>query len=137
MENKLTSFLFNRIGIGNYQKFLDISSFRHKLTAANVANVSTPGFESKDIDFKAELAKIGDRSNHLAGTITHSSHIPTGHHSNRAPKVHSDKIHDGDMNSVDIDREVPKMAQNELQYTIAARLLERKFSGLKKVISSR
>ncbi len=137
MDNKLSGYLFNKIGVADSKRFLDLTSLRHKLISSNVANVSTPGYEACDVDFKGELSKAFGKSNGLAGTVTNPAHIPTGHHAARAPKVERSRVASGDVNSVDIDREVPKMAENELMYTIAARLLEKKFTGLRKAITSK
>jgi len=137
MENKLASFLFESAGVNRYRRFLDLSSLQHKLVSSNVANVSTPGYRSLDIDFKGELAKSSGQTNRLAGTLTDVNHIPLGQHPEKMPVVNHAKVAKGDLNSVDIDREVPKMAQNELEFTTAARLLQKKFDGMRKAITSR
>lgn len=137
MENKIASFLFQATGVDRARRFLDLASLRHKLVSSNVANVATPGYESLDIDFKTELAKSSQRTSNLAGFTTHANHIPLGQHQERVPEIGNTRVAAGDLNSVDIDREVPKMAQNELQYTIGARLLKNKFDALRKVITSR
>jgi flagellar basal-body rod protein FlgB len=135
MESKLANFLFEATGVQRYRRFLDIASMRHKLISGNVANVSTPGYKSQDIDFKAELAKSAKKSGNLAGSVTHAGHIPLGSHPERTPEIHKARVRGSDMNSVDIDKEVPKMAQNELEFTIGARLLKKKFEGLRKAIN--
>ncbi len=137
MESKLSNFLFNATGVGRCRQFLDLASLRHKLISGNVANVSTPGYQSQDIDFKSELAKSSGQTNRLAGTVTHQGHIPLGQHPGRLPEINGTKVTRGDLNSVDVDIEVPKMAQNELEYTIGARLLKMKFDGIRKAITSR
>jgi flagellar basal-body rod protein FlgB len=136
MENKLTSFIFEKVGVNNYQKFMDLASTRHKLVSGNVANVSTPGYKAQDIDFKGELAKIGNKGSHLEGTVTHAGHIPTGNSAERSAKVTRERVAAGDINSVDIDQEVTKMAQNELLFSVGARLLKMKFDGLRNAIKS-
>lgn len=137
MENKLSQFIFDKIGVPDYKKYLDLSSLRHKLISGNVANVTTPGYEARDIDFQKEFDRATSRTNELAGTLTNSKHIPLGQHKDRAPKVNGAKVQGDDMNSVNIDKEASKMAQNELLYTIGARLLQRKFDGLQKAINSK
>jgi flagellar basal-body rod protein FlgB len=137
MDNKLTNYVFDKIGVANFGKFLDLSSLRHKLVASNVANVSTSGYKARDIDFQAELNRATGKTTHLAGTTTQSNHLPLGEHAERDPRILKEKVQLGDLNSVDIDREVPKMAQNELLYSIGARLLEKKFRGLEKAITSK
>lgn len=136
MESKLSDFLFKATGVNRYRQFLDLASVRHKLIAGNVANVSTPGFQSQDIDFKTELARLANTSSEISGTVTHANHIPLGQHPDRVPEVDRTKVARGDLNSVDIDIEVPKMAQNELEFTVGAKLLQMKFDGLKKAITS-
>ncbi len=137
MENKLTNFLFNGVGVPTYQKYLDLASLRHKLISGNVANVSTPGYESRDIDFQGEFKRATSTGSQLAGVTTHKAHIPTGNHEARAPKPIETKVQDGDMNSVDIDKEISNLAQNELRYTVGATMLQRKFENLRKVIQSK
>ena len=137
MDNKISQFIFEKVGISKNKKFLDLSSFRHKLISGNIANASTPGYKAKDIKFHDEFKKMTKAGNRLAGSVTQPSHIPTGSHENKAPEVEADKVKTGEMNSVDIDKEIPNLAQNELIYTVGATLLQRKFEGLRKVISSR
>jgi flagellar basal-body rod protein FlgB len=137
MENKIAQFLFNRSGIPNFKKYLDLSSFRHKLIGGNIANVSTPGYRSQDIDFHTEFNRITKDSNRLKGTLTHSSHLPTGSHEARAPRPDEARIEEDEMNSVDIDQEVSNLAQHELLFTVGATLLQRRFEGLRKAIQSR
>ena len=39
------------------EKVLDVTSQRHKLVVANMANVDTPGYHTKDLDFRSELRR--------------------------------------------------------------------------------
>ena len=68
MENKLTNFLFDGVGVPTYQKFLDLASIRHKLISGNVANVSTPGYKARDIDFDSEFERATKSGSNLAGS---------------------------------------------------------------------
>jgi flagellar basal-body rod protein FlgB len=137
MPNKLAQFMFERIGVPNFSKYLDLAAFRHKLISGNVANASTPGYNRRDIDFKAEFERMTGKSGNLAGMTTHRDHIPIGDHGLKPPEIHKAKIVEGDMNSVDIDREVATLAKNELMFSVGARLLQRKLDGLKNVITSK
>ena len=137
MPNKLAEFMFERIGVPNFGKYLDLAAFRHKLISGNIANASTPGYRRRDIDFKAEFEKMTDKSDHLVGMATHRDHISVGNHDVKPPEIYKAKIAEGDMNSVDIDREVSTLAKNELMFSVGARLLQRKLDGLKHVITSK
>jgi len=135
--NKLSGFMFEKLGVPDYQKYLDLSSLRHKLISGNVANASTPKYQSQDINFQEEFENATGKGNHLQGMTTHANHIPLGQHAGSDPKIESERVKAGDMNSVDIDHEMSNLAQNELRYTIGARLLQMKFAGLKKAITSK
>src|SRR5689334_3693082 len=38
-------------------RFLDLTVFRHSLITSNLANIDTPGFRTRDINFKQELER--------------------------------------------------------------------------------
>jgi len=137
MDNLLSKFVFEKIGIPTYRRFLDLAAFRHKLISGNVANVSTPGYRARDIDFKSEFAKMTQERNHLISRTTHPGHIRLGSHPTHPPDVLEEAVQQGEMNSVDIDREMSNLAQNELLFTTGARLLQKKFDGLRKAITSK
>ena len=137
MPNKLAEFMFTRVGVPTFGKYLDLTAFRHKLVSGNIANAATPVYKGRHIDFKVEFERLTGSSDHLSGMVTHPGHIPLGNHEARPPRVRGEKITGEEINSVDIDREVSTMAQNELLYTMGARLLQKKFNGLKKVITSK
>ncbi|MDX9858153.1 MAG: flagellar basal body rod protein FlgB [candidate division Zixibacteria bacterium] len=137
MENKLTQMIFSKVGVPQYRNFLNLTSLRHKLISSNVANVSTPGYESQGIDFQKEIQRANGNTSHLVGYTTDAGHLPLGQHPQKSPRVHSTNVEVGEMNSVDIDQEVTRMAENELMFTVAARLLQKKFDGLRKAITSR
>jgi flagellar basal-body rod protein FlgB len=137
MDNKLSQFMFDNIGVPKYQKYLNLASLKHRLISGNVANVSTPGYRAKDIDFKEEFARATAKTSQMAGAITHPGHIPLGQHEARPPEIEEERVQVDEMNSVDIDREVSNLARNELSYTIAARLIQKKFAGMRKAIRGR
>ena len=131
---KIADFLFKGVGVPKFETYLDLSAFKHKLTAGNIANAATPGYKSRSMDFQAEFERLSGESKHLPGKLTHPGHLPLGHHRYADPEVESQRPGPDDLNSVDIDHEVADMARNELQFTIAARLLAKKFQGLSRAI---
>ena len=44
--------------MGLLEKALDIRAFYHRILASNIANVETPGYKEKDIDFRKELDSL-------------------------------------------------------------------------------
>lgn len=137
MENGLSKFIFTKMGVPNFARYLDLGSFRQKLISGNMANAATPGYEAQGIDFEREYQRLTGSTNHLAGALTDANHIPLGEHAAKPPRVQMDKLEEGDVNSVDIDQEVANLAQNELQFTIGAELLKRKFDSMRNAITSK
>lgn len=137
MDNGISKFLFEKMGVPTFRKYLNLGSYRHKLIAGNMANASTPGFKAPGVEFQKEFERMTTQSNHLAGAITHEHHIPLGQHEARGPKVHEARIKSGDVNSVDIDAEVANLAQNELLFTVGAELLKRKFDSMRNAITNK
>lgn len=136
-DNSISKFLFDKMAVPSFRKYLNLGSFRHKLIAGNMANVATPGYKAEDIDFQKEFDRLTTQTGHVVGMLTDENHIPVGAHEAKAPKVNETKIKNGDVNSVDIDQEVADLAQNELLFTIGAELLKRKFDGMRNAITSR
>jgi len=136
-DTGLSKIIFDKIGVPTFRKYLSLGSFRHKLISGNMANISTPGYKAEDVKFQDEFARLTKQTNHVSGALTDPNHIPLGQHENKPPHVDKARIEDGDVNSVDIDREASNLAQNELLYTIGAQLLQKKFQGLKTAITSK
>ena len=138
MSNLIKNLVIDRSGIPLLKRFLDLSSIRHKLIAGNIANVSTPGYKSRDIDFLGELRKfVGDKE-HLMGMVTDPAHIPIGKSRTSPPeiKINNSKETNG-INNVDMDDEIANLAQNQIYYSVGARLLAKKFQALKTAIKSK
>jgi flagellar basal-body rod protein FlgB len=127
------------------ERSLDVRLVRHNLMASNVANVDTPGFRPKDVDFNAAMAAAADGENpsgdasvgltttdpsHLGiggGGIGSGGYMPLIEDSGQAPSF--------DGNRVDLDRTMVEMAKNGMQYGAAARAAARKLAILRYVIT--
>ncbi len=135
MSNILHKALFQNGLIPAYTKLADLASLRHKLVASNVANVNTPGYEKRTMEFDQELRKALDKPR-LAGAVTDKMHIELGNHPNRAPEIERVKKSENDtgINSVDIDQELADLAQNQITFEFGADMLARKFKSLKSAI---
>ena len=100
---------------------LDLTSARQNLVSQNVANVDTPGYKAKDIDFRQELQRA------LA-----DEQLPES-----APVVRevSGLIERPDGNNVSLDRESLLMAQNQLAFQVDVQLLRAEFNRLQQAIN--
>lgn len=105
---------------------MDVCEIRHRVLAGNLANVSTPNYIRKDIKFKDALKDAMD-----AGEL--------GRNSSFKPEIVSDKSKKADAtgNNVEMQDELAAISDNTLLYSMAAKLLSNKYTGLRKAISSK
>ena len=102
---------------------LDLTAQRQALTTQNVANVDTPGYHTRDIDFRSELqrAMVMEDADPM-GSTPFVREVPG-------------LVERPDGNNVSIDREGLLMAQNQLQFQTEAQLLHSEFNRLQEAIS--
>lgn len=130
--------LFDRAGIPLYEKLLKVASSAQKATASNIANVATPGYKAKSIDFKSEMKRLLNQKSSVAPATTDSRHISLGTPRNavRVKEIQSDHNTSG-VNNVDIEQEMMNLSENELIYKFGAGKLARTFGLLKMAIRGR
>lgn len=101
---------------------LDLHEARHNLIAENIANVETPGYRARDVDFREALQAA------FAEDAGRDAEPPT-------PLVDPTSAVKADGNSVDLDREMTRLSENALQIVTLSRLLAKKYSGLRETIA--
>jgi len=136
MPGQLQNILFGKTGLPRLQNALDLAATRQKLLTQNVANAETVGYKRKDINFQAELQAAIGSGGHLAMKTTRPGHVGAVEQT-RSPKVKEENIPAGQKTGVDIDREMVNVAQNLMEYNVAAKLVRQKFDGLKTAIRGR
>jgi flagellar basal-body rod protein FlgB len=93
------------------ERYLDLTALRQRLVSANLANVDTPRYRTRDIDFRAEL----ERAETWPVATT--------------PMVHGVRglIARPDGNNVSADRETLLLAETQLQFRMGVELLRGEF----------
>jgi len=121
--------------MGMLEKALDLSTRRHQLISANIANVDTPGYRTKDIDFAAALKQASDspESQTLGSLLGLNSGSDQLKQDPEVIETQGLAIRN-DGNNVNGDREMANLAENSLQYTLATQLLGREFSLIRSAI---
>jgi flagellar basal-body rod protein FlgB len=112
-------------------RFLDVNVARHKLIASNLANIDTPGYRTRDLDFRAELARI-DASDELGGewgSLNYASYAPV------ARPVRG-LLERPDGNNVSVERESLFMAETQMKFNLGVQLLKDEFHGISQAINS-
>lgn len=94
---------------------MDLLATRQRIVASNIANVDTPGYRAKDIDFQSEYR------NQMRGV---------------APAVVEVRGLQGknDGNTVSMDRETRLLAENALRFNVAASLLRSQIQAVRSAI---
>ena len=97
-------------------RYLDLAAAEAKLTAANMANVDTPGYQTRDVDFQAAMRQVMNEGGgpHLEPASLEVANLP------ERP----------DGNNVNIDRESMMMAETQLQYQMGVQLIKGEFHTL-------
>ena len=108
------------------ERSLDIAKLRHGVIASNVANLDTPGYRPKEINFDKALKDAQER-NPVDLTRTHPLHFG-------AQGGRYEISYEESGERVDIDQEMSRLAENNLRYQTDIEVLLRKFSMLKQGI---
>jgi flagellar basal-body rod protein FlgB len=101
-------------------KALDASTLRSKAIAENLANVQTPGYKRKEVDFEEQLRNALKAK--LAASQDQPGHMPAGKGIDLGkirPVVYEpeDPSLPGEVNNVDVDMEGAKLAENQIYYS--------------------
>jgi flagellar basal-body rod protein FlgB len=102
------------------ERFLDVSAMRQSIITTNVANVDTPGYQTRDVDFRGELVRA------MNGEDT----------SQTSPLVVPVRglVARPDGNNVSADREGLLLAEVQLQFKAATAVLRSEYAQLSTAI---
>jgi flagellar basal-body rod protein FlgB len=103
------------------ERFLNVTSDRQSLVVNNMANIDTPGYRTRDVNFRAEL----DRA---VGSPEETSMAPV------AQKV-AGLLQRPDGNDVSMDREGLVMAETQMQFRIGIQFIRSEFHRLVQAIN--
>jgi flagellar basal-body rod protein FlgB len=97
------------------QGYLQVTADRQQLVTTNMANIDTPGYHTKDIDFQSAIQQVMDQGQlRLQPASVSLNNLP------ERP----------DGNNVNIDRESMMMSETQLQYQMGVQLIKEEFHEL-------
>ena len=122
--------------LGVHAEALKIRGQRTEVLARNLANADTPGYQARDIDFRAALAAAGgagDAQTPVAMKATNANHISTAESSETSSphlkyRVPLAPALDG--NTVDVQMEQAAFAENAVRFQATLSFLSARFRGL-------
>ncbi|MFH1092030.1 MAG: flagellar basal body rod protein FlgB [Pseudomonadota bacterium] len=133
--------LFNRT-MDVMSKSLGLRLARHNICATNLANMDTPGYKVRDLDFESALQQaLTPPKGVLLPRLTQVGHMPQS-----SVKAAYDKAQGSVVSGVygpdetgedvlDIDQDMTKLSQNHLLYNATVQILAKEFEQLKYAIS--
>ena len=125
--------IYNYVNI--LDKAADASSFRNELISNNIANVSTPNYKRKDLNFENILqAELGGEKNLWTAVKNANMDLET-----LDPQVYTDNANLSyrlDGNNVDINTEEAYLAENQIKYQTLIDLMNQEFGRYKSAMSN-
>lgn len=125
VDSVLSDLLFTG---NNIERALDASWLRNNVISQNIANVDTPGYKRKTVQFEEFLnnemktGKIANGTSKISGNTTRIVEDP------------SDSSYRSDGNNVDIENEMALLAANSIRYNTLVQKMNGDFQKLRNVI---
>jgi flagellar basal-body rod protein FlgB len=118
-------------------KALDASNLRETVITNNLANVNTPGYKRREVDFESLLRQELDQTKweSLDEKIdnVNLNHLDAGVHYDMAAYSYDYRL---DGNNVDVDTENVELASEQLRYQLLANSVTQEFTRLSTAIGS-
>jgi len=111
-------------------RFLDVDVARYKLVTANLANIDTPGYHTRDLDFRAELRRAAAEA-----SATEQSGLAYASFSPVSRPVRG-LMERPDGNNVSVERESLLLAETQMKFNLGVELLKDHFHLISLAINS-
>jgi flagellar basal-body rod protein FlgB len=111
-------------------RFLDVDVARYQLVSRNMANIDTPGYRTRDLDFRAELRRAT-----VAAVAEENGQLTTASYSPVARQV-SGLMERPDGNNVSVEREGMLLAETQMKFNLGVQLLKQQFRLISLAINS-
>ncbi|MEF3254044.1 MAG: flagellar basal body rod protein FlgB [Deferribacterales bacterium] len=132
--------IFKNSVINDLSYALKVNSIKNDVISNNIANVDTPGYKAKKLEFKEVMEEYFSQGKKLPLKRTDSRHFPGSPNifnpSSFIREQNNPSLRN-DGNDVNLDYEMSEMAKNGIQYSMYAQIIAGKFTGLKSAIAGR
>jgi flagellar basal-body rod protein FlgB len=109
--------VINRV-TNQIEHYMDLLSARQKLVASNIANVDTPGYKTKDIDFQFEFMSLAQDA---SPNVVESQGL----------------VVKNDGNNVSMDREARLLSENTLRFNLVTNLMRSQLKTINNAIQEK
>lgn len=117
--------------LGIHEQALVLRSQRMDVLSQNLANISTPGYKARDIDFRQVLAD----SKVPAAKVTHErhvAHLPPRNHDGLVYRVPLNAAADGNTSEAPVEQ--AQFGQAAAQFEATLHFLEKRVSGIRRAL---
>jgi flagellar basal-body rod protein FlgB len=120
-----------------HESALQLRTQRMEVIAKNIANVDTPNFKARDIDFKGALAKALSNGDSPSDVLTtHSQHVGGSKSKVEADLLYTIPFNTSiDGNTVEMSVEQAKYGRAAAKYQATLRFLESDIGGIRKALT--
>ena len=115
--------------LSTLESYLKLITSREQAISANMANVDTPGYHTRDINFQGELNRA------MTSVVSQSEGGTEPLHLTFAAREVPGLMERPDGNNVSLDREGLLMSETQLQYQIGVQLVKHQFHQILSAIS--
>lgn len=119
-------------------RVLDMRLERQNVVASNLANIKTPGYKARRVEFEDKLQSALSIDGKGTMTRTDNNHMPAAFDPRRFGsnffKSIEPRVYQGE-DAVDLDKEMSIMAKNTLMYNALSQIQHKNFEGLKSAIT--
>jgi flagellar basal-body rod protein FlgB len=122
--------------LGIHESALRVRGQRASILASNLANIDTPHYKARDLDFKQILSQKVSESRSFSAETTNDRHISTGSFFGEDADVlyRTPQQPSIDGNTVEDQIEHAEFMKNTLAFQASFQFLNSKFQGLKTAI---
>lgn len=121
-------------------QFLDVDVARYQLITANLANIDTPGYRTRDLDFRQELRRASEEASEQESAEKNGEAFGGAALSLAAyaavPRRVRGLLERPDGNNVSLERETLLLADTQMKYNLGVQLLKEEFHTLSQAINS-
>jgi len=118
----------------HHERALQLRAFRSEVLSSNIANVDTPGYQARDVDFKAAFQTAKMTSTTLRTSDARHLSVPPGGSTLADVKYRVPMQPSVDGNTVEADVEQAQFAENTVRYRASLSFLSAQISGLRYAI---
>ena len=118
-------------------KVLDLRLERQNLVAGNLANLNSPGYKPRRLEFEEQLQDALALDKRGKITRTSEKHMPSTFSANGFKGDHIKDFEPRQVfgeDQVDLDKEIGVMAKNAMMYNALTQILTKDFTNMQKVI---